>query len=37
MREWESPPEWSSRSPYMASELGLPLKVGGPSSGSVTD
>jgi hypothetical protein len=32
-----SPLEWSSRMPYMASGLGLPFEVGGPSSGSVTD
>jgi hypothetical protein len=37
MREWGSPLEWSSRSPYMASELGLPFEVGGPSSWSVTN
>jgi hypothetical protein len=35
MREWGSPLEWSSRPPYMASELGFPFEVGGPSSGSV--
>jgi hypothetical protein len=32
-----SPLEWSSRPPYMAGGLGFPFKVGGPSSGSVTD
>jgi hypothetical protein len=32
-----SPLEWSSRLPYMASGLGFPLEVGGPSSGLVTD
>jgi hypothetical protein len=37
MREWGSPLKWSSRSPYMASELGLPFEVSGPSSGLVTD
>jgi hypothetical protein len=37
MREWGSPLEWSSRPPYMASRLGFPFEVGGPSSGSVTD
>jgi hypothetical protein len=31
--ELGSPLEWSSRPPYMASELGLPFKVDGPSSG----
>jgi hypothetical protein len=36
-RESGSPLEWSSRPPYMASGLGLPFKVGGPSSGSVTN
>jgi hypothetical protein len=36
-REWGSPLEWSSRPPYMASRLGLPLEVGGPSSGSTID
>jgi hypothetical protein len=36
-RGWGSPLEWSSRPPYMASRLGLPFKVGGPSSGSITD
>jgi hypothetical protein len=36
MREWGSPLEWSSRSPYMASGLGFPFEVGGPSSGSIT-
>jgi hypothetical protein len=32
-----SPLEWSSRPPYMASGLGFPFEVNGPSSGSVTD
>jgi hypothetical protein len=36
MREWGSPLEWSSRPPYMFNGLGLPFKVNGPSSGSVT-
>jgi hypothetical protein len=36
-REWGSPLEWSSWLPYMASWLGLPFKVGGPSSVSITD
>jgi hypothetical protein len=36
-REWGSPLEWGSRPPYMASGLGLPFEVGGPSSGSITD
>jgi hypothetical protein len=36
MREWGSPLEWSSRPPYMFNRLGLPFKVNGPSSGSVT-
>jgi hypothetical protein len=31
-----SPLEWSSRPPYMASGLGFPFEVDGPSSGSVT-
>jgi hypothetical protein len=35
-REWGSPLEWSSRPPYKVSGLGLPFKVGGPSSGSIT-
>jgi hypothetical protein len=35
-REWGSPLEWSSRPSYMASGLGLPFKVSGPSSGSIT-
>jgi hypothetical protein len=37
MSEKGSPLEWSSRPPYMASGLGFPFEVGGPSSGSVTD
>jgi hypothetical protein len=32
-----SPPEWSSRPPYMAGGLEFPFEVGGPSSGSITD
>jgi hypothetical protein len=32
-----NPLEWSSRPPYMASGLGFPFEVSGPSSGSVTD
>jgi hypothetical protein len=36
-REWGSPIEWSSRPSDMASGLGLPFKVGGPSSGSIID
>jgi hypothetical protein len=27
------PLEWSSRPPYMASGLGFPFEIGGPSSG----
>jgi hypothetical protein len=30
-----SPLEWSSRPPYIASRIGVPFKVVGPSSGSV--
>jgi hypothetical protein len=37
MRGKRSPLEWSYRPPYMASGLGFPFKVGGPSSGSVKD
>jgi hypothetical protein len=34
--EWGSPLEWSSRPLYIASGLGLPFKVSGSSSGSIT-
>jgi hypothetical protein len=37
MRGKRSPLEWSYRQPYIASRLGFPFEVGGPSSGSVTN
>jgi hypothetical protein len=36
-REWGSPFEWNSEPPYMASGLGLPFEVSGPSSWSIRD